>query len=152
MAEITVEAPIGPLCLTAAGGAIVAAEWGRRAAAESDDPLLRAAAAQMADYFAGRRRAFDLPLRFAGPPFQRRVWALMQAIPYGTVRYYGDLGRDLGAAALAVGRACAGCDLAVLIPAHRVVGAGGRIGGWSGWGGIETKRWLLALEGWHPRR
>jgi len=84
--------------------------------------------------------------------FQRRVWTALRAIPLGETREYADLARDLGCpgAARAVGQACGANPIPVLVPCHRVLAAGGTLGGFSA--GVEWKRRLLALEGCHPAR
>ncbi len=111
-------------------------------------PLLREAVRQLEEYFAGRRRRFDLPLDLRGTPFQLRVWELLQGIPYGETRSYGELAQDLGrpGAARAVGAANGANPLAIVVPCHRVIGAGGALTGYGG--GIERKRFLLELESW----
>ena len=101
---------------------------------------------QLAEYFAGRRRRFDLPLIAPGTPFQRRVWRALVRIPYGETRTYGDLARRLGvpSAQRAVGHAN-GCNpLSILVPCHRLVGANGALTGYGG--GVWRKRKLLELE------
>ncbi len=147
MTRRRIDSPLGPLTLTGAGGALVALDWGGPAdAAAGPDPLLEEAARQLDAYFAGRLRVFDLPLAPQGSPFRQRVWAAMQAIPYGATASYGDLARALGTAPRAVGGACGANPLPIIIPCHRVVGGGGAPGGYSGLGGLETKGRLLALE------
>lgn len=115
--------------------------------AGDSDPtdLTREALRQLQAYFAGKRPGFDLPLDF-GQDFQRRVRQAMAAIPFGETRTYGDLARDLGAPAQAIGQACGANPLPILIPCHRVLGAKG-LGGFSAPGGVETKVWLLRHEG-----
>ena len=108
--------------------------------------MLAEAARQLTEYFAGERREFALPLAPSGTPFRRRVWQAMQAIPYGQTRSYGDLARALDSAPRAVGGACGANPIPLVIPCHRVVGAGGALGGFSGGAGCDTKRQLLALE------
>ena len=107
-------------------------------------PLLRR---QLAEYFAGERTAFELPLAPAGTPFQRNVWDALLAIPYGETRSYGELAAAVGkpGAARAVGRANHDNPIGVVIPCHRVIGAGGALTGYAG--GLDRKRYLLELEG-----
>ena len=102
---------------------------------------------QLLAYFAGRRQSFDLPLAPHGSATEQRVWQLMAEIPYGETRSYGDLGRALDLPPRLIGQACGRNPLPVFIPCHRVVGADGSLGGYSGAGGAETKRRLLQLEG-----
>ena len=101
---------------------------------------------QLAEYFEGRRRRFDLPLRIAGTPFQERVWNALLTIPYGEVRSYGEIAKAIGAprAVRAVGRANGSNRISLIIPCHRVIGADGSIVGYGG--GPRRKEWLLALE------
>lgn len=143
-ARLTVPSPVGPLTLCQMDGAITALAWGGEA--HDQTPLLDAARDQLAQYFAGRRRDFDLPLAPAGTAFQRRVWQAMAAIPFGATRSYGALARELASGARAVGMACGANPLPILIPCHRVVATAG-LGGYSGAGGLDTKRALLTLEG-----
>lgn len=145
MGRLTVDSPLGLLTLTSIDGALVALDWGRQGE-ESSDAVLDAAARQLDDYFAGRIRDFGLPLAPRGTAFRQRVWAAMQAIPYGQVATYGDLARTLDTAARAVGGACGANPIPIIVPCHRVVGGGGAPGGYSGLGGLETKDWLLRHE------
>ena len=121
-----------------------AAETGERA---DDDPLLSEAARQFTAYFAGSLTTFDLPLAPRGTPFQQRVWARLREIPYGAVTTYGELAAGLGMtghAARAVGAANGANPIAIAIPCHRVVGAGGKLIGYAA--GLSRKQRLLALE------
>ena len=145
MQRLTVASPIGPLTIVAENEAIVAVEW-RDRKAHDGSALLREAARQLAEYFAGTRRTFDLPLAPKGEPFEQQVWKLMAAIPYGETRRYGELAQRLEAEAQAIGEACGRNPLPIFIPCHRVVAHNG-LGGYSGGKGIETKRRLLVLEG-----
>lgn len=115
-------------------------------------PVLRAVRRQLAEYFDGRRRSFDLPLRTAGTPFQRRVWASLRDIPWGGTTSYGVMAARLGqpGAARAVGAANARNPISIIVPCHRAIGADGRLTGYAG--GLDRKRVLLELEGAWPRR
>lgn len=106
------------------------------------EPLRR----QLAEYFEGRRRSFDLPLRIAGTSFQERVWNALLTIPYGDVRSYREVAKAIGTphAVRAVGRANGANRISIIIPCHRVIGADGSIVGYGG--GPRRKEWLLALE------
>jgi methylated-DNA-[protein]-cysteine S-methyltransferase len=141
---VSFDSPVGRLMIAEAAEAIVAIRW----IADAEDaptPLLREACRQLAAYFAGRLGAFDLPLDPAGTPFERRVWAAMQAIPYGETRRYGELAIEVDSAPRAIGRACGHNPIPIVIPCHRVLARGG-IGGYSGGAGLATKRALLAVE------
>jgi methylated-DNA-[protein]-cysteine S-methyltransferase len=118
------------------------AAFGRRSAIGFDE-----AERQLAEYFAGQRQRFDLPLDARGDEFARRVWDLIDRIPYGHTTTYGDLARELGGQVLAkdVGAAVGRNPLSVVVPCHRVVGKDGRLTGYAG--GLARKRFLLSLEG-----
>jgi methylated-DNA-[protein]-cysteine S-methyltransferase len=111
-----------------------------------DDAALAFAVAQLDEYFAGRRTAFDMPLAPRGTPFQQRVWQLLREIPYGDTTSYGALARRLGSpeASRAVGLANGRNPIAIIIPCHRVVGSDGSLTGYGG--GLDRKRWLLDHE------
>ncbi len=120
----------------------------RRQEARHDDgdPLLQEAVRQLAEYLGGKRRRFDLPLDLDGTPFQLRVWRRLLAIPYGATCSYGELARAVGrpGAARAVGQACGANPVAIVVPCHRVIAAGGALGGYGAGG--KLKRRLLDLE------
>jgi len=151
MRHSTLSTPIGDLLLTARDdGALATVHLpgrhpdpppGRR-----DDAALAEPRRQLAEYFAGERPAFDLPLHPAGGPFELRVWAALLEIPYGETTSYGELARRLGApgSARAVGAANGRNPLAVVVPCHRVIGASGALTGYAG--GLDRKRALLDLE------
>jgi len=145
MPSFSVPSPVGQLTIDERDGRIVAIGWGG-AVGGNGSPLLAEAARQLAEYFAGKRTRFELPLGPQGTPFEERVWAAMRAIPYGQTRCYGDLAHDVGSAPRAVGRAIGKNPIPIVIPCHRVLAKGG-IGGYSGDGGLDTKRRLLAIEG-----
>jgi methylated-DNA-[protein]-cysteine S-methyltransferase len=145
MNSLSVSSPIGNLVIEESASAIVAIRWSDEAAGNGG-PLLAEAARQLDAYFAGKLKDFDLPLRPAGSVFERRVWDAMLRIPYGETRCYGDLASELGSAARAVGGACGKNPIPIVIPCHRILGKGW-MGGYSGSGGLTTKKALLALEG-----
>ncbi len=150
--SLTMVSPHGTLMLESEDNAITALRWGsslpHHLPATARPPILVAARDFLEKYFAGAPAQFDLPVSFAiGTPFQQRVWNLMRAIPYGATRTYGDLARDLGSAARAIGMACGSNPIPILVPCHRIVAANGGLGGFSGHRGVETKRQLLILEG-----
>ncbi len=148
----TLDSPVGRLALTAVGPALVRIAWadqepGDPLAVAGDSPVLGRAAAQIEAYFAGAHRGFDLPSAPAGTGFQRRVWTEMTRIPFGSTSTYGALADKLGSSPRAVGQACGANPIPIVIPCHRVLGAGGDPGGYSGGAGLDTKLALLALEG-----
>lgn len=146
-ASAAVRTPVGRLVLAERDGALVRVSWSDAPADGTPTPLLAEAVRQVEAYFAGRLRAFDLPLAPAGSAHDRGVWAQMRAIPYGETRTYGDLAAALAGIARAVGTACGRNPIPVIIPCHRVTAADGRLGGYSGAGGTRTKLALLELEG-----
>lgn len=127
------------------GAAITRLDWAT-GPSETDDPVLKQAAQQLQEYFDGTRGVFDLPLAPDVSGLTTRVLAVMQAIPLGDTRTYGDIARELDAPAQAIGQACGANPIPVIIPCHRVLGANG-LGGFSGAGGVETKVALLCHEG-----
>ena len=149
----TADSPVGELTLVAEDGTLTGVyfphHWYRPDPATFGD---RAEAGfgevkrQLADYFAGQRERFELPLNARGDAFQRRVWELIAGIPYGQTVTYGDLARELGAGTLAkdVGAAVGRNPLCVIVPCHRVVGKDGKLTGYAG--GLARKRFLLRLE------
>ena len=146
--------PVGLLRLESADGARLCAV--RLAAArtgpERPCPVLAETARQLAEYFAGQRRVFDLPLAAAGTPFQQRVWAALRAIPYGQTRSYGQIAAAIGSpgACRAVGMANNRNPIMIIVPCHRVIGADGRMVGYAG--GVRIKEYLLRLEGFLPEK
>lgn len=146
MPQITCLTPLGDITVSAEDDAIVALDWGR-GRDQSPTPLLRDAVAQLQDYFDGLRTRFDLPLAPHGSAFQQRVWAALREIPAAETRTYGDLAKLLGSSSRAIGQANGRNPIPILIPCHRVVASGGKLGGYSGGDGPATKRALLDLEG-----
>jgi methylated-DNA-[protein]-cysteine S-methyltransferase len=150
------EGPLGGLWITADEEAITEISWVPVGTPDDlvETPLLREAARQLEEYFAGRRTEFDLPLRAVGTPFRQRVWEALRAIPYGETRTYGDIAHacvsdlagargDARAWARAVGGACHNNPLSIVVPCHRVVGTSG-LTGYAG--GLDKKKFLLELE------
>ncbi len=113
---------------------------------EPGNVLLGRAKTQIAEYFAGTRRVFDLPLDLEGTAFQRRVWGALRAIPHGETTTYGRLSEQLGekGAARAVGAAVGRNPASIIVPCHRVVGQNGSLTGYAG--GLDRKRALLRHE------
>lgn len=143
-----ISSPIGDLTLTEEEGALTGLYFGRLSRPGEAGPtaLLEEAARQLREYFAGQRREFGLPLCLRGTAFQMQVWQALQAIPYGEVRTYGEIARAIGKskACRAVGMANHNNPISIIVPCHRVVGAGGSLTGYGG--GLENKRFLLELE------
>ena len=164
--ETTLDSPFGKLLLRADDEAITRLTWlmdERSVEASSSRKgtfpgagqganrparqLLDEAISQLEDYFQGRRKDFDLPLAPAGTVFQQRVWHEMAKIPFGETMTYGQLAEKSESVARAVGGACGANPIPIIIPCHRVLGGGGKLGGFSGGSGPDSKRALLEHEG-----
>ncbi len=145
--RICLESPVGPLTLTEEDGAITELLFGARRPEGGRTAPLSEAARQLDEYFRGLRRSFDLPVNPSGTEFQKRVWRALRDIPYGETRSYGEIARaaDSPKAFRAVGMANHSNPVSIIIPCHRVIGADGSLTGYGG--GLETKRFLLRLEG-----
>lgn len=147
-AHCVIDSPFGRLYIAASDGAVTRLTWrGGPVTPKPDHPLLAQAVAQLEEYFAGARRDFDLPLDPPGGAFQKSVCGAILEIPFGETRTYGDLARGLNAMPQPVGQGCGGNPIAILIPCHRVMAAHGKLGGFSGGQGAETKLALLRHEG-----
>jgi methylated-DNA-[protein]-cysteine S-methyltransferase len=151
--SLVVGSPIGRLELVEHSGALVTIAFdapadGTPGRLRGGSPVLAAARRQLAEYFAGERRVFDLPLRPQGTEFQRRVWDVLATVPWGTTTTYGAIAARLGlppGASRAVGAANGANPLPIVLPCHRVVGSDGRLTGYAG--GLGRKAALLRLEG-----
>jgi methylated-DNA-[protein]-cysteine S-methyltransferase len=138
-----VDSPIGPLGVSVEGDTVVGVRFGAPPGPIAGHP----AAAELAAYFAGELTDFTVPvLMRGGSEFERAVWAEIARIPYGEMLTYGAIAKALGdpGAARAVGTACNHNPVPVIVPCHRVVGAGGKMVGFGG--GLDRKRRLLELE------
>jgi methylated-DNA-[protein]-cysteine S-methyltransferase len=151
--ESTVATPMGVLLVRAEDDEITGIAWlegkfpKRPPATRGDNGVLALARAWLNDYFAGRFRAVDFPLRAEGSHFQRKVWDAIAAVPPGQTASYGDIAHATKSGPRAVGGACGANPICVVVPCHRVLAAGGRIGGYSGGRGLDTKVLLLRHEG-----
>lgn len=148
--------PIGPLTLVSDGTHLTAIRFARGDGAadverdwrrDDDLPVLAQARAQLAEYFAGTRTRFDLPLKLPGTDFQKAVWRALQKVGFGRTSTYGELAAAVGrpAAARAVGAAMGANPVPIVVPCHRIVGKDGSLTGFGG--GIDRKTTLLRLEG-----
>lgn len=146
MPAFTMQSPIGLLTIEETDGAITALRFGGETVSPPPTPLLQRAAQQLTEYFAARRRRFDLPLRPQGTAFQQAAWSALCDIPYGQTRTYAQQAAAIGRpkACRAVGMANHCNPLPLFIPCHRVIGAGGKLTGYAG--GLAIKRFLLELE------
>ena len=145
------ESPAGPLLLSGDDEALTGLWFGDASAARpgwrASDARFATERAQLDEYFARDREEFAFPLRFEGTPFERDVWAELQAIPYGVTATYGEVAERIGrpGRARAVGAANGRNPIAIVVPCHRVIGAGGKLTGYGG--GLDNKKLLLELEG-----
>lgn len=145
---MTAGSPLGPLTLSGTEGALTGIAFGViREGEERPSPVLEQAARELEKYFAGAMRAFTVPLSPEGTEFQKKVWEALRAIPYGTTASYGDIAARIGkpGGAIAVGQANSKNPIPIIIPCHRVIGANGRMVGYTG--GMHIKKALLAIEG-----
>ena len=149
------DSPIGRIEIASYGNAITSLSIERAGALPYDEVderssnLLELAARQLAEYFAGKRQTFELPVAVHGTEFQESIWNQLAGIQWGEVRSYGELGIASGRATAgrAVGGAVGANPIPIIIPCHRVLASNGRITGYSGGNGIPTKVWLLKHEG-----
>ena len=152
---VTVDSPIGPLTievdeegrLTRLSFGALSSSPARTPARHAESSRYSAVETQLAEYFAGARQVFDMPLNPSGTSFQLAVWNELVRIPFGDTITYAELARRIGkpAAVRAVGAANGANPIAVIVPCHRVIGSNGTLTGYGG--GIERKQWLLAHEG-----
>jgi len=146
--------PVGILQVVASDDALLYIELPRRGEVEppferwllgrGETPVLRAALLQLREYFAGKRREFDVPVGPSGTAFQQRVWSLVGAIPYGQTVSYGSIAAQLGSSPRAVGAAVGANPIPIIIPCHRVIGTDSSLTGYGG--GLRMKIWLLRHE------
>jgi len=158
--RLLLHSPVGPLLVAYDAEGVRSVEFWRqgehppadtRDAPPPGDALGRQLVRELSEYFAGRRRAFEVPLRPDGTDFQRRVWKALREIPYGRTKSYREVAEVVGspAAVRAVGQANRRNPLPILIPCHRVVPAAGGVGGYAGQevgAGPAVKEWLLRHE------
>ncbi len=150
-----VSSPLGLLTILASDNGVHAIAFGSDRTEQAkinlsravNHPIIDATIKQLAMYFEGTLKVFDLPLDLCGTDFQKRVWKLLLEIPFGETRTYGDIARALGnaGASQAVGAANGKNPVAIVVPCHRVIGASGHLTGYAG--GMEKKKFLLTHEG-----
>jgi methylated-DNA-[protein]-cysteine S-methyltransferase len=150
------------MVLGAAGGELCLCDWAEKPCAgrnaqrlkkllnadfkEESTPLLERTKAELDEYFAGRRKAFDIPLHPVGTPFQMRVWSALSEIPYGQTRTYMEIAQRVGnpRGVRAVAQAIGANGIGIIIPCHRVIGSDHSLTGFAG--GLDAKRILLQTE------
>lgn len=149
MAIRTVATPVGALTLRSDGEAITKVSWvdhDKPPPTDEPDSLCDLAAEELLAYFSGNLTIFTVPISLKGSDLQTRIWDIMRGIPFGEVLTYGDVAKAVGSEPQAVGTACGQNPIPVIVPCHRIVGAGGKLTGFSGGKGIETKAFLLDHE------
>lgn len=157
LSSTTMDTPVGTLTIVASAHGLRAVLWpGERpdrvavGTISNADPaataIVEEAARQLAEYFAGRRTEFDLPLDPQGSEFQQEAWRVLRTIPYGTTISYGEQARRLGDVhkSRAVGAANGRNPISIIVPCHRVVGSTGKLTGFAA--GLDVKAWLLRHE------
>src|SRR5471032_442842 len=153
---MTTKSPVGELKLVARDGKLAAILWENDKPnrirlgdmrEDAGSPVLVETARQLAEYFAGTRKQFDVEMYFAGTEFQKQVWAALLTIPYGDTRSYSDIAHQIGrpSAVRAVGAANGKNPISIIAPCHRVIGMSGDLTGFAG--GLHAKETLLMLEG-----
>lgn len=152
MLAARLDTPIGALLVTTDGDRLTGVEIGTVSQRNDRHPLLADAVAQLADWFAGARDGFDLPLAGAVTPRGEAHRAAIAGIGFADTASYGELARTISSSPRAIGQACRRNPFAIVIPCHRVVGTDGAIGYYSAGDGVATKRWLLAFEAGRARR
>ncbi len=147
--QFTVDTAVVPLAVTVEHGVVTRINLNLRAQRPPETPFEQRVAGELEEYFAGTRTRFTFPIGPEGTEFDRRVWRAVQQIPYGETTTYGEIAHRIGKplAARAVGTANGRNPLPIVIPCHRVVAAGGRLGGYGG--GLALKQRLLNLETAH---
>lgn len=152
----TIRSPVGELTLIGSNAGLAGILWendrpGRVrldiVAEDANHPVLLETERQLAEYFAGRRKVFDLELDFAGTEFQKKVWRALLTIPCGETRTYAQIAKQIGdpKAVRAVGAANGRNPISIVAPCHRVIGSNGKLTGFAG--GLDVKAQLLRLEG-----
>ena len=143
--QLSLHTPIGDITISEDEGQVVALDWGWGRDQEETSLLCRARA-QLDAYFDGADVRFDLPLAPFGTAYKQRIWRALCDIPLGQTRTYKEIALVAGGGPRSVGGANGANPIPILIPCHRVVASNG-LGGYSGAGGLDTKRFLLSLEG-----
>jgi methylated-DNA-[protein]-cysteine S-methyltransferase len=149
LAQSTFTSPVGHINVTADGETIVELTMAKTPGPTvGKATVLKEAEKQLTEYFKGKRKEFTFSFEARGTKFQQSVWNEIARIPFGEVLSYADIAREIGKpkASRAVGGAVGSNPIPLLIGCHRVLGASGKITGYSGGEGIPTKRWLLKLE------
>ena len=149
-AKLTFESPVGAVTLLSKDNKVVFLSMGNEVTPDfGKASVLKEAQKQLQAYFKGKSRELNLPVSLGGTKFQQSVWKEIEKVGFGEVTTYAEIAKNIGnpKAVRAVGGAVGSNPVPLVIGCHRVLGASGKITGYSGGDGIPTKRWLLALEG-----
>ena len=153
-AREVIATPFGAVAVCTARGRVVEVSFVESsvqsfAESDSDASLAKKAANQLGEYFAGKRKHFELPLRFSGTKFQEQIWKEIAKVPFGETATYKDLATRIGKpkASRAVGGAVGANPIGIIVGCHRILGSSGKLTGYSGGSGVPTKKKLLELEG-----
>lgn len=153
MNKLVLNSPIGKIAVFAENGFITRVELKTKEESDSEitEKILFKAEKQLAEYFLGKRKNFDLKYSFSGSNFQKAVWNELEKIPFGKTKTYGEIAAAIGKpkSARAVGSACNKNPLAIIVPCHRVIGKDGKLKGFAC--GNETKEWLLNHEAFYSK-
>ena len=153
-AREVLETPLGTVAVCTSRGSVVEVAFVESstngfAKTDSDAALAKKAASQLGEYFAGKRKSFELPLKFSGTKFQEQIWKEIAKVPFGETATYKDLATRIGKpqASRAVGGAVGANPIGIIVGCHRILGSSGKLTGYSGGSGVPTKKQLLDLEG-----
>ncbi|RUO53605.1 methylated-DNA--[protein]-cysteine S-methyltransferase [Pseudidiomarina homiensis] len=150
MYQAQLSSPLGPVVVSSDGDNVTAIEFGSSNRVNTSTcRVLNEALRQLEDYFGGRRKQFDLPLKPSGTEFQQRVWQALTQVPFGQTASYAAIADAIHnpKGVRAVGMANSKNPIAIVVPCHRIIGADGSLTGYAG--GLEKKEWLLQHEGCH---
>ena len=136
---------VGWITLFEKSNKIISLEWGR-VKLQAESYLLKAAKTEIIEYINKERKKFSIPLSPTGTNFQKSVWAIIENIPYGETRTYGDIANQINSAPRPIGGACSKNPIPIIIPCHRVIGTKNKLTGFSGGFGVQTKQSLIKLE------
>ena len=153
-AREVLETPLGTVAVCTSRGSVVEVAFVESstngfAETDSDAALAKKAASQLHEYFAGKRKSFELPLKFSGTKFQEQIWKEIGKVPFGETAAYKVLATRIGKpqASRAVGGAVGANPIGIIVGCHRILGSSGKLTGYSGGSGVPTKKQLLDLEG-----
>jgi len=145
MAQLSFHSPVGDITISDEDNILVSLDWGW-SPFSTKTPFLESIKQRLDHYFNGENPDIDIPLKLCGTPFQKSIWQEMLKIPYGETMTYGEIAGNIGSHPRAVGTACGLNPIPIIVPCHRIIGKTGKLTGYSGGDGIETKKFLIELE------